>query len=955
MLRNLFTRHVRSTEFNPTPDLQNPAFLEAKSGSQIEDRVACSRINFDSRSILPPMLPGEEVLNDTNHLRALQRHALNLEIADFQRVSRTLIEILLDRVSEFNQNDFTLKRFQGWCASVSSWAGTFHYGNRHFLYKVGSIVDDVFLLQRIAEAIHVGILESDRRLGISFPDMESWINHGENDLKASRLRLATATSYLVREANEIDQQMTISKSLPSWLPPAYDIRVLSPGFAGIKFSRSDDAFLNEVKGTVRDAIEYFSTDGDFQRRPKVPHRVDPMARTAFLACLRAAGNLDLLDDVVRLFESLNLGPADVVADDLIPHRLEITRRMRPNRSVAGMPNSPFSDSNPSKSPTKRMQICEMKLKEGLSSEARKYFPTETEIGRFGLADMHTVMALAPRLFHGSKLAEIIRHCHLRMRSLATAHLGNVNFLARAIQYDALVNDHFSLDQANLALKRLSFTQTNELHKEVVLLYFDQDRVLPTLLAPIIPEMARKGVNFFSLQEGGLSEIIPLWPYGPHLTANSDGVVGQQDQFGELLNCWEINLEQRTLSTDGINYYQGMYERVGRVLKVFHVDWNLPSSQLYFRLWLSQIDRLIFCLNSVVEVARRDRLRVRLVSLQGHFVPYFALKMFAEKHSDCINHITVSSSYENWATNMTGDVLSTLTMQNNTVHRAPSAPAFGTANDFESWYNNTFLPNEEMFTLMNDRLTNVRRAGDSNSELMALIEHASRGEGQLFCALGKIPYDLTVPSQGGPAHTDMGDWIRHTVETVDRSEKNLLLVKPHPHELNVGISGKPSEGFVDLLPRIDTDRIIVLPHRGVSLQDLRGLVDTFICWNGSSITEVGSWGERILACDYWASRNYPVGVTQPEDREHYEAFLRGECEIEMSADFRKRAIAYNCYLTVAPFAADYPFVNRSANNVNFNEGVLNFSRLNDPHLKKCAEWAYQMMFDSETGVRDAPKL
>lgn len=955
MLRNLFTRCVGSREFNPTPDLQNHAFLAAKSGSQIDARVASSWSNFNSRNILPPILPGEHVLNDTNHLRALQRHALNLEIDDFQRVSRILIEILLDRTAEFHQHDFSLIRFQGWCASVSSWCGNFHYGNRHFLYKLGSIIDDVFLLQRLAEAIRLGILESDRRLGISLPDMESWLNHGDNDLKISRQRLATATSYLVREANEIDQEMTISKSIGSWLPPAYDIRVLSPGYAGIKFSRSDDAFLNEVKGTVRDAIEYFSTDGDFQRRPKVPHRVDPMARTAFLACLRAAGNLDLFDDVVRLFESLDLEPADVDADGLIPHRLEITRRMRLNRSVAEMPNSPVSDLSPSKSATKRMQICEMKLREGLSSEARKHFPTETEIGSFDLAAMHTVMALAPRLFHGSKLAEIIRHCHLRMRSLAKAHLGNVNFLARAIQYDALVNDHFSLEQANLALKRLNFTQANELSKEVVLLYFDQDRVLPTLLAPIIPGMATKGVKFFSLQEGGFGEIIPIWPHGPYLTANSDGVVGQQNEFGELLNCWEINLEQRTLSTGGINYYQGMYERVGRVLKVFHVDWNLPSAQSYFRLWLRQIDRLIVCLNSVAEVARRDRLRVRLVSLQGHFVPYFALKMFAEKHSDCINHITVSSSYENWATNMTGDVLSTLTMQNNTVHRAPSMPAFGTANHFESWYETTFLPNEEMFTLMNDRITNVRRAGDSNPELMSLIEHASRGEGQVFCALGKIPYDLTVPSQGGPAHTDMGDWIRHTVETVDRSGKNVLLVKPHPHELNIGISGKPSEGFVDLLPRIETDRIIVLPHRGISLQDLRGLVDTFVCWNGSSITEVGSWGEKILACDFWASRNYPVAVTQPKDREHYEAFLHGGCEIEMSADFRKRAIAYNCYLTVAPFAADYPFVNRSANNVNFNEGVLNFSKLNDPHLKKCAEWAHQIMFDSDTGVRDAPKL
>lgn len=941
---------VLATGSNPISParLVNEALIAEESGAVVNASVVSRRAFFAPDHVLPKRLPGETEVNDTTLLRQIHRSALNLDVERFESTCGQLLDDLERRVAEFPSEEFTLERFQGWCGSLSNLAGSFHFANRFFLYKTGEFVDDPDLLARIHEQMHAALQECDDRLGASITDTRTWCLSSQHETQESRRRLAMTVSYLMREAVVIDPHRLVAGAVEAWTDRAFDILVLSAGFAGVKFTAATDDYLVRAEDAVREALQFFTPDGGFRELIRRPYREEPGVKLAYLAAARAAGHLGLDQDVAKGLAELGLSSDDIASDTALgADRLKYTEARRPATHAT---DDAFAElrradkAHPVGNLGSRLARCDALLRLGATSDARAVFPLPGIVPSLNLGQIYVYMRLAPLLYDEATLAEALYALRLQMQVLGRRHLGNVNFLARAIQYDTLVDDHFSAEQARLALARTDVRPPDDAPDEIVLLFFDQDRVGPGLLSPLMSGMSARGVAFYSLQEAGYGEqFVPLWPHGPVLTANANSLVDAAVHPDQLLNEWEIDLDDRVLRCNGANYFQGMYERVGRVLKVFHVDWSLASAQLYFTMWLRQIDRLVFCLQAAAGAAREHGQQIRLVSLQGHFVPYFALKVFAEHNDDVMQHVTMSSSYENWKSNMGGDPLGTFTLLNNTARPGPSMPAFGTDVNFESWFEAEFLPNRERYVEMSSELTGIRRAGVSDPVALAAVKDmAERGQ-HVFCALGKIPYDLTVPSQGGPAHSDMSDWIRHTVETVNESANSVLIVKPHPHELNYEISGKPIEGFVDLIPEINPERVMVLPHRGVSLQDLRGVVDTFVCWNGSSVTEVGSWGERMVACDSWAPRNYPVHIAQPSDREHYEQFLRAETRIEMNADFEERCIAYNCYLTEAPFAADYPYVIRSSNNTNFNQASIDFEALAVGDIDTVGRWAYEVFF------------
>jgi len=537
--------------------------------------------------------------------------------------------------------------------------------------------------------------------------------------------------------------------------------------------------------------------------------------------------------------------------------------------------------------------------------------------------------------------EVFSHCQnltkIAENDMEQSFLG-VNYLARFVELRTILSELKTIDEyKNLSLfLEESKMVKPQLSKEIkdtkiLMLLFDQDRVLPSYLTSLFPKIQQNGFQIFNLSNDAfVSELAPLWPHSQTLSPDLRTDSSEIYPDSKLKNDWTVDLQNEKLICKGINYYQGMYERVGRVLKVYSVDWSLNSSQLYFKTWLLQLDRLIDTLDKLLTFCQNKNIRVTFTSLQSHFVPYFALKLYAKHHPQQFNHVTFSSSYENWKSNVSGEPLSTLTMQNNNLFSEPTLPAFGLAKDFEKWFEEAFIPNADHYKEQAKKLTSIKRAGattfeaqDLKNKLNSLTKNSNRS---VYCMLGKIPYDLAVPNQGGAAHSNMSDWINQTIESIKGTD-NILLIKPHPHEKNNAIANRGNEGFLDLINVELTDSIILLPHRGVSLQDLFENVDVFLCWNGSSIAELGSQNQKIIACDEWASRNYPIGVLSPSNLEDYNSLLKHASNVNMNPGFGLKSLAYVNFLVEAPFSVRIPFIQRSSTNINFNDSKLVWDKLN----------------------------
>ncbi|MDN5788493.1 hypothetical protein, partial [Pseudorhodobacter sp.] len=496
----------------------------------------------------------------------------------------------------------------------------------------------------------------------------------------------------------------------------------------------------------------------------------------------------------------------------------------------------------------------------------------------------------------------------------------------ALQYQKAVNHLYKAEMIKLP--------EPEETKKVLLFAFDQDRVLPSFIVPMLPKFAELGFIAYNLADDPfVNPVVPIWPHTATLSPDFRDIIGDHDTAAELLNDWTIDLENGNLICDGVNYFQGLYERVGRVLKIFTIDWSLPSTIRYVNTWIKQMDRLIFVLKDVLAYCELTQTTVTLFSLQSHFAPYFAMKVFADAHPDHINHITISSSYEAWKTNVSGAPLSTVVLQNNTIFKEPTLPAFGLKQDFEAWFADVFQSKRDFYKAQALELVGVERAGSLTAETYELLEKikSHQGKRKIFCALGKIPYDLAVPSQGGPGHSSMKDWLNHTV-SLFRETDGILLVKPHPHEKNMAIANGGNEGFLDLIHEEMGENVIVLPHHGLSLQRLVGVVDVFLCWNGSSIAELGAQGAKIVAADDWAARNYPIDVLLPESRSDYGKMIVGEKDIEMHPDFQIKSTAYVNFLVEAPFAMRFPFATRSSTNIDFNNSKIHLSTLNSRDIR-----------------------
>lgn len=313
-------------------------------------------------------------------------------------------------------------------------------------------------------------------------------------------------------------------------------------------------------------------------------------------------------------------------------------------------------------------------------------------------------------------------------------------------------------------------------------------------------------------------------------------------------------------------------------------------------------------------------RIATISLFNNRLPDSLFRSYCAEFGDPDRffHLHAANGYQNYFTNFSTNISRRFVLRNTTRHNDVRSASFPLPENFDRYY----IEQQHRLPEILERfapITKVKRStGDAKGrapEAAALDERIATwraGGGHVACAFGKVVCDSGVPFDGGPVHASMKEWINHCVRAVQGS-RTLLLIKPHPHEVNNQIASFPTETFEDLISEPLGENAVFMGHRWFDMDDMRSRMDLGLIYNGTTTIELGIMGIPALLAGHFAPIDYPIGHTVAKTREEFEARIRFEIPTESPPDIRERAAVWLDYMASEDFTQPYRFHTRPVTN------------------------------------------
>lgn len=469
----------------------------------------------------------------------------------------------------------------------------------------------------------------------------------------------------------------------------------------------------------------------------------------------------------------------------------------------------------------------------------------------------------------------------------------------------------------------------------------------SMMIPVLRELRSRGYAVIQVDEGMLvNDPTGIEWIDRHGSRINRVLHTDVDLEHGLENAWEISWNERKVISNGVNFYQGIFEIMTQRLRSYNFDINDPGVFRWFRHYLVRSDRaLSVCLDIKRTVMARG-MPVRFINCGSHSAPFSVYRSFSLHESEKYNvgFIHMGPAYENYYSNLKNKFASTVCADNLTKYPNYRLPFLARPDLFESW-----LGKKDQYSLNKDaidRVLNMNRVGKQDTHEISVMEEriaAFKAAGRRIIGVyGKILCDMAVPYDGGPGHASIVDWLRHTVEIANNTD-NVIVLKPHPHELRPEIARDLNEYWLDLVDVAALpNNVIVLPHQGMNNQDLIKYLDLAVLWNGTSSLELLAQGVPVVMASYFGQHDYPVEMIYPADRRNYEEIVCGSDWERPDEDKMKRSALLLHYMgtdeVCVPFTYSYrPVTNDPVGVPYWHEAAIDqLVEKGDPHISRLAD-------------------
>ncbi len=371
---------------------------------------------------------------------------------------------------------------------------------------------------------------------------------------------------------------------------------------------------------------------------------------------------------------------------------------------------------------------------------------------------------------------------------------------------------------------------------------------------------------------------------------------------------------------GLDLSHQLWEDAAINRRRYTVDYACPELQRYLGNLVSWTDVMGRVMNYAHEQHQTHQLQIGNVSQFSSRLPDGIFRKYCDAFGDADGffHLAAANGYQNYFTNFSTNVSQRFVLRNMTRHATLRSPSFPIPENFERYYQDK---HDELPAIL-DRFAatpKVKRstAGQSGRppEADALDVRINRWRdngGKVVCAFGKVVCDIGVPFDGGPAHRNMKEWINHAIRTVQGSN-TLLLIKPHPHEVNDHIATFPTEFFKDLIEEPLGENAVMLGHRWFDIYDMKNRIDAGLIYNGTTAIELGLLNIPCVLSGHFGPIDYPIGHVVAKDRKEFEDYLRFDRPLTVASDLKQRAAMWLDYMANENFTQPYRYHVRPVTN------------------------------------------
>lgn len=439
----------------------------------------------------------------------------------------------------------------------------------------------------------------------------------------------------------------------------------------------------------------------------------------------------------------------------------------------------------------------------------------------------------------------------------------------------------------------------------------------------------KGIIFFGNYGTFFSAILPVvlyslrrrgyavWPmFNNHIPLNvpffhplAKFAYALPHTSGPLQLEWTLDYEHKRIEAVGVNFYDCFFEAVTILVRRYEFDWESPDIQRQFRRLLKKTDSVVAWIHNLcgtLEGMSRPP-KVAVMSEFAYNLPESAIRVYlAEKGHGTVHFVYYKNVANYDLVHSRSDISTRVSGLDMTLWPDCRLSFLPARSRFIPWYEQKKKSPEFRAALEQIRQDLLLGVTETHSDILDHLREQKAYGKRIICCIGRLLFDQAEHKPGGPAHEDISDWLRHSVEIASANPDIIMLIRPHPHESNPTAAVRARQTMRDVLPKKLPPNVLYVNPLEMTVQSLIGIMDLAVIWLGTAAWELSALG---IPCAVMSNSGYdqvPFNAIFPQTREEYAQLLTTQNIPQPSEETRLRGAACLHYVKTANLTRPYPY-------------------------------------------------